>query len=266
VICLRASVEFCKIGTAIQDRFARAPLISCREILDFDSQLLAWESGIPDLVQEAGISSHHPQIRASAGLLQNRYLNLRLVLFRPRLLTTCLKRTQERVLLNEERQVVTTCRNIADTIVQEIANNWFENQISSWNAVWVLFQSCMIPLLSLFSDPTHEDVGLWRKNVEQALSLFEGMREFSLAAARSREVVMKIFEASQHVSSSSPNVIQHFEDTENLFWDDPNFWPLSNDLDWLTQPEFGEVTFDMSHLLETYSGNGKYGIDDRPDV
>jgi hypothetical protein len=94
-------------------------------------------------------------------------------------------------------KVIDTCRDIAAATVQEIASSWFENQISAWNAVWLLFQATMVPLLGLFSDPDHEEVPKWKQSIETSLSLFYEMRDFSLTADRSHEVVAKIYEASK---------------------------------------------------------------------
>lgn len=81
--------------------------------------------------------------------------------------------------LTEELKFIDTCREIAAATVQEIASSWFENQISAWNAVLLLFQATMVPLLGLFSDPDHEEVPKWRQSIEKSLSLFYEMRDFS---------------------------------------------------------------------------------------
>jgi hypothetical protein len=71
---LRASVEFCKIATALQDRFARHPLISCDEILEFDDRVVRWQKGLPKVLQNT-----HPTpstLRMARVLMKARYQNL----------------------------------------------------------------------------------------------------------------------------------------------------------------------------------------------
>jgi hypothetical protein len=243
-MCLRTSVEFCKIGTAIQDRFARAPLISSREILAFDTQLFQWELQIPSQLRL--LEAKYPSLRAPCGLLRSRYLNLRLVLHKPRLLISALRREARAVQEPEELKVIDTCREIAAATVQEIASSWFENQISAWNAVWLLFQATMIPLLGLFSDPDHEEVPKWKQSIENSLSLFHEMRYFSLTAERSHEVVAKIYEASK--KARRPPLNGHSGVQNDWTWAEDQFWPLQEDMDWFSFPEFGGVTFDTEFL------------------
>ncbi|KAH8794622.1 fungal-specific transcription factor domain-containing protein, partial [Hyaloscypha finlandica] len=243
-MCLRASVEFYKIGTGIQDRFARAPLISSREILEYDTQLLRWESQIPGQLRDSEATS--PCLGAPCALMRSRYLNLRLVLCRPRLLISCLRQVNRTVQQPEERQVIDICREIAEATVQEVAKSWFKNQISAWNAVWLLFQATMIPLLGLFSDPDHENVPKWRQSIEKSLSLFGEMRDFSLAAQRSCEVVARIYAASEKARTASADAQREVQ--SEWTWLEDQFWPLQQDKDWFSFPEYGDVTFDMGFL------------------
>lgn len=118
----------------------------------------------------------------------------------------------------------------------------------------MLFQAIMIPLLSLFSEPEHDLVAQWRHNVETAISLFEEMQDFSLTAMRSREVVSKIYEASQSVRfSRSEGMSGEFPELE---WPAGQTWPFVDDMDWFnTMPEFSDVTFDLDYLAGPYTQN-----------
>ena len=182
--------------------------------------------------------------------MRSRYLNLRLVLCRPRLLISCLRQENQTVQQPEERQVIDTCREIAEAMVQEVAKSWFKNQISAWNAVWLLFQATMIPLLGLFSDPDHENVLKWRQSIEKSLSLFDEMRDFSLAAQRSREVVARIYEASEKARTSPADAQREVQN--EWTWLEDQFWPLQQDMDCFSFPDHGDVTFDMDFFAGAY--------------
>jgi hypothetical protein len=66
-------------------------------------------------------------LHVPCGLIKIRYLNLRLVLYRPRLLIYSLRREGRAALQVEEQQVVDTCRQVADSSVQEISRSRFKN-------------------------------------------------------------------------------------------------------------------------------------------
>lgn len=128
-VSLRASVEFCKIGTDIQDRFARHPrhpIITCREIFDFDKRLLKWHRDLPPVMKR---SASCPQgLLAARGLMLARYQNLRLVVHGPRLLITTLRQSSSEDLLSEEQEIVERCRVIASEIIVDVQKDWFPIQ------------------------------------------------------------------------------------------------------------------------------------------
>lgn len=113
-------------------------------------------------------------------------------------------------------------------------------------AVWLLFQATMVPLLGLFSDPDHEEVPKWKQSIETSLSLFYEMRDFSLTADRSHEVVAKIYEASKKARISPLSTQSGVQN--DWTWAEDQFWPLQEDMDWFSFPEFGGVTFDTEFL------------------
>jgi hypothetical protein len=123
-----------------------------------------------------------------------------------------------------------------------LGRRWFKNQISAWNAVWLLFQATMIPLLGLFSDPDHENVPKWRQSIEKSLSLFDEMRDFSLAAQRSCEVVARIYEASE--KARTPPAGAQREVQSEWTWLEDQFWPCS-------KIRTGSLSrsMEMSHLI-----------------
>ena len=192
--------------------------------------------------------------RAAWDLIKGRYLNLRLILYRPRLLICCLRREKHIILTSEEQQVVATCRQIADSVVKEVSRSWHKNQISVWNAVWTLFQAVMIPLLSMFSEPEHRLVAQWEHDVEISISLFEEMQDFSLTAMRSREVVSRIYEASQQVRLSQSDDMNG--DFQQFDWANGEIWPFNDDMDWFnTMPELSDEPFDLDYFTRPYTQN-----------
>jgi hypothetical protein len=67
-----------------------------------------------------------------------------------------------------------------------------------------MFNACMVPLLSLLSDPSHEDAELWRMDVETSLSLCDKMSNWSPVIERTREVINVIYELSNNSKVMEP--------------------------------------------------------------
>jgi len=90
------------------------------------------------------------------------------------------------------------CRLIAKQTIEEIAREWTPNQMLGWNGVWFMYQASMIPLVSMFWE--HWNTALvsdCQAQIETVLEAFDGMADWSLAARRSREVLLKMYEASK---------------------------------------------------------------------
>jgi hypothetical protein len=246
---LRASVEFCKIATALQDRFARHPLISCKEIVDFDSHVVKWQESLSPILQ--GSQPCPPCLRMARGLMNARYQNLRLVLYRPHLLTTTVRRASSHKSLSaEEQAVVQKCRSIASEIISSIRSDWFPIQQVVRNSIWFMFNACMVPLLSLISDPSHEDAEIWRMEVETSLSLCDKMASWSPVIERTREFISAIYEVGNNLKITEPPVGM---DSEFGFcfdlWDADTF---GNNDGLQSLLGFNQLETDLSGFNETY--------------
>jgi hypothetical protein len=171
-----------------------------------------------------------------------RYQNLRLILYRPRLLTTTASRISRDNLPPDERIVVDKCREIASQIVLDTAFNLVPIQLCTRNSVWFLFQACMVPLLSLFSEPSHEDFPKWKADIVTSIGLFKDMSSWSLTVRRTREVVQTIYEASldQDVTFSGVDNVQDFT------WDPLGMDAFWNDADWASILGMSDFTFDAA--------------------
>ena len=108
--------------------------------------------------------------------------------------------------------------------------------------MWFLFQGCLIPLLSLFSDPNHKDAAKWQKDVETSLSLLRDMSSWSLVVKRSWEVISTIYEASRN--SSHPQSVIPMDLGQDFSWESWNMDPLWDDTDWGSIPGINGFNFD----------------------
>jgi hypothetical protein len=175
-----------------------------------------------------------------------RYQNLRLVIHRPRLLITTLRRMSPDELLSDEKEIVEKCRVIASEIIVDVQKDWFPIQQIVRNSVWFLFQGCLVPLLSLFSEPDNKDAKKWKKDVETSLDLLNEMSSWSLVVKRSWEVVSTIYEATKH--PTPPQSVMPMDLGQDFSWESWNMDPLWDDTEWASIPGFNGFNFDGTEL------------------
>ncbi|KAK5107532.1 hypothetical protein LTR62_001062 [Meristemomyces frigidus] len=153
------------------------------------------------------------------------YLTLRMLMYRPYLLAVALRKTgpaNTRAEETTETLAVTKCRIIASEAIGSIRATCRPELLAGWNAVWLMYQATMVPLVSLFlylsssapyrpsrSHGAHaiaglaasdEDAETWRAQIETAINFFDSMQQYSLAAKKTRDVVQRLYDASKHVS------------------------------------------------------------------
>jgi hypothetical protein len=179
-------------------------------------------------------------LRTPRAIMHWRYQNLRMLMHRPYLLATTLRRASNAALSQEEKMAVSRCRAMASQTIADINANCAESPIAGWTGVWLMFQAVMVPLVSLFArlsasnDLTNQSRPLspagrsvagsdsavssaiahdeyedhWRGQIETAIGYFDRMRPWSPAAAKSRDVVERLYQASQHVAEYQGHFIR----------------------------------------------------------
>ena len=166
-------------------------------------------------------------LKTPRAIMHWRYQNLRMLMHRPFLLAAALRRAPYSSMSAEEKVAVGRCRIIAGQAISDITYTCQEELIAGWNAVWMMYQAVMVPLVSLFSylsspasyandnspgktaESTEaaayattggdEDVDKWREQIETAIRFFDRMRRWSVAAKKSKDVVERLYDASKHV-------------------------------------------------------------------
>lgn len=171
-------------------------------------------------------------LKTPRAIMHWRYQNLRMLMHRPYLLATTLRRASNAALSQEEKMAVSRCRAMASQTIADINTNCADSPIAGWTGVWLMFQAVMVPLVSLFArlstpadatnhgrplSPTGRSVAgsentasaagagdeyedHWRMQIETAIGFFDRMRPWSTAAVKSRDVVERLYQASRHVA------------------------------------------------------------------
>lgn len=195
---------FCAIATKVQDRLVESPLLPHAETAAYDTQILKWYEELPSVL--SNYEERCPEFLHRVRLIMKwRYHNIRIVLHRPVLLTTALRRCTYAALTAEDKTAVDKCRSVASTTIDEISRDCMPDLISGWNAVWFCFQACMVPLVSLFSDASQpEEVEKWKASIETALAFFDRVRDWSIAAKRSADAVSRLYSAYKVQKTTPP--------------------------------------------------------------
>ncbi|KAH8678620.1 fungal-specific transcription factor domain-containing protein [Tricladium varicosporioides] len=206
IIPMIENIKFAKISTEIQDVLAQSPLLRIDHIAELDRQLTSWYENLPWVLRSTEPCPE--SIYTARCIMKWRYQNLRIVLHRPVLLNLA-NSGNEAHASQEEIAVVAKCRLIAKQAIEDIAREWTPNQMLGWNGVWFMYQASMIPLVSMFWESWNTQlVRECQSQIEIVLEAFDGMTDWSLAARRSREVLVKMYDASKRpgTCNSSPRL------------------------------------------------------------
>jgi hypothetical protein len=194
VLSLDCARAFCIIATKVQHRFAQLPPITTHEIQNFDLEVLHWYQSLPESFQDLEICP--PKLLSAQYVLQNRYYNLRLLIYRPVLLSYANRGVHFATLQLDEQSAILECRSIACATIDHTASIMqMPTKLRVWSGVWYLYQASMVMLLSIIVDGENAEVAGWRSCVEKALLLFDVMASWSQAAMRSKQVVGSIYDA-----------------------------------------------------------------------
>lgn len=270
------NITFAKLATRIQDALAGQSMLKQEELLSFDAELVKWHEELPPILRDvvdrrpqvqrtASTNNRRPPkavataathghfdfsqpperdnaqcpeiLRVPSAIMHYWYLTLRMLMHRPFLLATALRRASYASMSTEEKVAVSKCRMIAGQAIEDIDRTCQEELIAGWNAVWLMYQAAMVPLVSLFSclstpaahvstDSPGEsgnellasgrgDVCKWRLQIETAIAFFDRMQHFSVAAKKSRDVVKRLYEASKYVGQYTTQQAQKQKDKGN---------------------------------------------------
>ncbi|KAF1985170.1 hypothetical protein K402DRAFT_455161 [Aulographum hederae CBS 113979] len=198
------TVTFCKMSTIIQDRLSTSPVLRSDELNQLDADLVRWYEDLPAILTTDPESTIPAFLRVPRLLIKWHYQNLRMLMHRPYLLSVALRGFPFSKLGPEERLAVGKCRVLASQTIQDISAECPNNIITGWNAVWLVFQACFVPLISLFSDHTvEEETQKWAEQLEIAIRFFERMDKYSVAAKRSRDAVANLLAASKTTTAAA---------------------------------------------------------------
>ncbi|KAF3385460.1 Lactose regulatory protein LAC9 [Penicillium rolfsii] len=206
ILALTENVQFVRIATKIHGLLASLPTIKYAEMFDIDSQLVQWWNNLPPILKD-----YEPcpeSIYSVRTVMRWRFYNQRILLYRPTLLNYAIRRIPFMAVRAEERAAIERCCEIAKSLIQDIAITAPLNNVIGWNAVWLLFQATMVPLVCLSLGSTHDvSSGLsddCKAQVDTAILTLDRLKPYGHTAERSREVISRILEANMQSPHAEP--------------------------------------------------------------
>jgi hypothetical protein len=227
VFFLNCTQKFCVIATKVQQKLAEVVPPSCGDVDALDREVVDWYQGIPAVFLDPAACPE--RLVTARFVIQNRYFNLRLLLYRPVLLSraTATRDARFQPLPPAEQTALRKCQDIACRAIDQVASMMNAlNKMRVWNASWYLYQASLAVLLSIIVEPDNAEVGQWRSRIDNALEMFEAMSPWSMAASRSRQVVAMIYDTCRTTRTADSNP---FDDISQAFdataWDQFAFNP-----------------------------------------
>ncbi|KAJ6000590.1 hypothetical protein N7481_000999 [Penicillium waksmanii] len=188
------NIELCKIMNQIQDRLIVNSVMADDELRHYDEMLLSWFENLPPFLHSANICP--PDLQDARVVLKWRYHNIRFLLHRPILLDTVIRSIPMDHLALNERIAVSKCREVAMETIFSIQAEWRPNKICCWNAVWFLFQACLIPLMAIaVESEDHADYQNWCNQVQTGIDACEEMSQFSPVGQKTKTFLTQLFMA-----------------------------------------------------------------------
>ncbi|KAK8164581.1 Zn(II)2Cys6 transcription factor [Phyllosticta citrichinensis] len=181
-----------------------------------DETICEWVNSLPPYFQEGVVQA--PKFRLCQAILQWRYRNFRVVIFRPYLIRQILQKRGNRG--NQEAEdggaeagidiAVQRCFQAARETIALVSDFWYTQRKSAmacWYGIFFVFQAVVIPLIALRNEPESEHADNWAKQIQQTVALLEDMAAMNSTASRCLRVIQ---------SEASPNTqLNHFN---SLLW------------------------------------------------
>lgn len=156
--------------------------------------LLSWLQKLPPFLLSP--SSSGTDLEDARLVLKWRYQNIRFLLHRPTVLDTVIRKARFDILSVEDQAIVSRCRDIAADSIFSIQTEWRPTKICCWNAVWFLFQACLIPLLALAVESAdHPDYQNWCNQLQIGIALCDDMSQLSPAGQKTKAFLEQLYMA-----------------------------------------------------------------------
>lgn len=201
---IASQARFHLMTNEIYAKVISLPFPSAQELLQLDDERVStWQS-----IWAMETSQVDSRFLLSRSIMEWRYRNLRIIMFRPFVIRKVL---QARVDQNGSYGLdpatdaaVARCRDEAKRSILSIDSYWTSdrrNCMASWYALYFLFQASMIPSVCLRNEPASGLAHEWREQLNVSLRIMQSMFSINPASRECYEVVQRL--CSDYLSSGS---------------------------------------------------------------
>lgn len=217
--------------------------------------LVSWFEGLPSFLRSSDPSA--PDLEDARLVLKWRYQNIRLLLHRPIILDTVIRKTLTQYLSPSEQAIVTKCRDIAAESIFSIQTEWRPTKICCWNAVWFLFQACLIPLMALtVESPEHSDYQSWSDQVQIGIAVCNDMSQLSPVGQKTKAFLEQLFLTVVDISpqcSRFPVPLEAQPQLDSIMGFFDGDWDGFNEHDLFSQADYSGLSYlDDQMLSQSY--------------
>ncbi|KAJ9658433.1 hypothetical protein H2198_003717 [Neophaeococcomyces mojaviensis] len=174
---------------------------SAQEMLRLDeADLQSWLAEVPSFFHP-GVPQQ-PKYRLCHAILQWRWRNFRLLMFRPYLMRRFMKHRADANQSDasdapgeHDETAIRLCLETAQESIHMISNFWNSSQqnvLTCWYALYFLFQAVLIPVICLRNDTYSDLAPGWRDEILVALEAITDMNRLNPAASRCHSAITKL--------------------------------------------------------------------------
>ncbi|KAK5560495.1 hypothetical protein LTR46_000803 [Exophiala xenobiotica] len=193
---VRCQAKFHLATTGIYAKLISAPFPSAEQMLQADdANLVKWLREMPPFYQEGFTVAS--KFRLSHSILQWRWRNFRILMYRPFLMRKFLTKKRSTVPTSaSDESAIQRCLDAAAESIHLITSYWqqgtLQNVLACWYSLYFVFQATLIPVICLRNEPHSALASGWRAQVFNALETISDMTRLNSAAARCYNIITKL--------------------------------------------------------------------------
>lgn len=179
----------------IYARVISLPFPSAQELLQMDDErITAWYA-----IWSVEADKVEARFRLSRSVMEWRYRNLRIIMFRPFVIRKALQARMRQWMTPQVESAtdiaISRCLAEAKASIMSINTFWSTDRrtcMASWYGLYFLFQASMIPSVCLRNDPTSTMAQDWREQLDIALKIMQSMFSLNPSSRECYEVVLRL--------------------------------------------------------------------------